>query len=199
MMVFWRQKLVVFAVPKTGTTALEAALSPHADIAFRNPPILKHMPVYRFRNFVQPLFDVVNGGHFEKVAVVREPLSWLDSWYRYRQRDAVMVAENSTKDVPFDDFVDGWLRGKRPPYSDVGSPHKFLTKQDGTSAVEHLFQYEQLPKAVAFLEDRLGKPLHLEAQNVSARAELTLDPKVREKLHRKAAKEFELWASAHRA
>lgn len=198
MMVFWRQRLVVFAVPKTGTTALEAALAPHADIMFKNPPILKHMPVYRFNRFVQPLFDVVNAGQFQKVAVVREPLSWLDSWYRYRQRDGVIDPANSTKDIPFDEFVDGWLRGKRPPYSEVGSPFRFLTKGDGSLAVDHLFQYEQLPKAVAFLEDRLGVQLTLEERNVSEAAQLSLSPKIHDKLHRKAEREFALWREAAR-
>jgi hypothetical protein len=43
MLVFWKAKLVLLAVPKTGSTALEAAFGPWADAAFLNPPRLKHM------------------------------------------------------------------------------------------------------------------------------------------------------------
>ena len=49
MLVFWKERLVFLAVPKTGTTALEGALAPKAALVFRDPPILKHTPLYRYR------------------------------------------------------------------------------------------------------------------------------------------------------
>ena len=45
MLVFWKQKLVILSVPKTGTTAIEAALAPHADIVVSHPPEQKHAPL----------------------------------------------------------------------------------------------------------------------------------------------------------
>jgi len=75
MLVFWEQKLVLLSVPKTGTTALEGAFSPHAEIILRNPPPLKHAPIYRYRRFLKPLL-VQGGGADESalktVAVVRD-------------------------------------------------------------------------------------------------------------------------------
>ena len=52
MLVFWKELLVFLAVPKTGTTALEGALAPNAALVFRDPPILKHTPLYRYRRLV---------------------------------------------------------------------------------------------------------------------------------------------------
>ena len=49
MLVFAKQKLVLLAVPKTGTTALERALLPHASAAILDPPGLKHVSVSRYR------------------------------------------------------------------------------------------------------------------------------------------------------
>jgi hypothetical protein len=49
MLVFSKAKLVFLAVPKTGSTALEAAFLPWADASFLNPPRLKHMTVRRYR------------------------------------------------------------------------------------------------------------------------------------------------------
>jgi len=46
MLVFSNEKLVFLSVPKTGTTAYEAALAPHAAIVVSNPPELKHAPVF---------------------------------------------------------------------------------------------------------------------------------------------------------
>jgi len=56
MLVFWAEKLVFLAVPKTGTTAIEGALAPRASMVLRDPPQLKHSPVYRYKRFLQPLF-----------------------------------------------------------------------------------------------------------------------------------------------
>ena len=83
MLVFWKARLVLLAVPKTGTTALEAALLPHADTAILNPPRQKHCTVRRYRNQLQPFFEQRGERPLELVAVVREPVSWLSSWYRY--------------------------------------------------------------------------------------------------------------------
>ena len=51
MLVFWKQKLVFLSVPKTGTTAFQHALAPHADIVILDPPQLKHAPLYRYNRF----------------------------------------------------------------------------------------------------------------------------------------------------
>jgi hypothetical protein len=86
MLVFWKAKLVLLAVPKTGTTALEAAFGPWADGAFLNPPRLKHMTLRRYRRQLAPILEQEDGPPLEVMAVMREPVDWLSSWYRYRSR-----------------------------------------------------------------------------------------------------------------
>ncbi|MFT7107527.1 MAG: hypothetical protein ACJAVT_002051 [Yoonia sp.] len=61
MLVFWKENLVLLAVPKTGSTALQGALAPRASMVFRDPPKLKHAPCYRYRRFLKPYF-VQTGG-----------------------------------------------------------------------------------------------------------------------------------------
>ena len=39
------------------------------------------------------------------VALMREPVDWLGSWYRYRQRDGMARPQNSTREISFDAFV----------------------------------------------------------------------------------------------
>jgi hypothetical protein len=48
MLLFFKQKLVLFSVPKTGTTALEAAALPYASAAILDPPGMKHVSVFTF-------------------------------------------------------------------------------------------------------------------------------------------------------
>ena len=87
MLIFSRYNLVLLAVPKTGSTALEVALGQEADGRFGNPPELKHLPLYRYNRFVQPLLQLTTGKDPETFALIREPISWLRSWYLYRARN----------------------------------------------------------------------------------------------------------------
>ena len=70
MLVFWKERLILLAVPKTGTTALEGALAPRAQFVLRDPPQIKHAPLYRARRFVVPLIEAAGGEGFETVAEV---------------------------------------------------------------------------------------------------------------------------------
>ncbi|MEM9855068.1 MAG: gamma-glutamyl kinase [Pseudomonadota bacterium] len=199
MLVFWKEKLVLLALPKTGTSALEKALAPRADIAFLSPPDVKHMPMFRYTRFIKPLFGVIDGARkLETVALVREPVSWLGSWYRYRSRAELEGHPNSTKGQSFDDFVAAYLEESPPPFARVGSPRRFVSNGQGNVAVSHLFQYEQIDLAARFLESRLKTPLVLGRANVSPPADLALAPKLRARLEDACAEEFALWENARR-
>ncbi len=167
MLVFWKEKLVFLAVPKTGTTAIEQVLAPRADIAVMNPPELKHAPIYRYNRFFRPMFEkACNEDGMETVAVMREPISWLGSWYRFRQRDFMRGKQNSTHDISFDTFVDAYTQGDRPGFANVGSQFKFLEPRPNGTCVTHLFKYEEQSKLIAFFETRLGMQLALPQANV---------------------------------
>ncbi|NKX46098.1 gamma-glutamyl kinase [Roseicyclus persicicus] len=193
MLVFWKARLVLLAVPKTGTTALEAALLPHADAAILNPPDKKHVTARRWRNQLAPFFENRGTRRMETMAVIREPLDWLGSWYRYRARPEIAGSETSTAGIGFDAFVEGWLSDPEPEFARVGRPSRFVSDGDGKIIVDHLFRYEALDKAVAFLEARLSVRLDLPRRNVSPKAPLALDPALEARLRREAAADFRLW------
>ncbi|WP_226621657.1 gamma-glutamyl kinase [Alloyangia pacifica] len=196
MLVFWKARLVLLAVPKTGTSAYEAALGPHASMSVLDPPELKHAPVYRYNRFFRPMFEKIGAEQMELMAVVREPISWLGSWYRYRQRDFLNGKPTSTRGISFDDFVEAYTRGERPPFANVGSQAKFVEPRPNGTEVTHLFKYETQAEITGFLEARLGLTLDLPRQNVSPRADLALSPETEAKLRRKCAADFELWTRA---
>ena len=196
MLVFWKEKLVFLAVPKTGTTAIEGALAPRAAVVVRDPPILKHTPHYRFNRFVWPYLEKGGAEEFETLAVVRNPIDWMSSWYRYRHRDDLVGHPNSTRGMSFDEFVDEYCKGKPTPRANVGSQAKFLGAEDGPPKVTHLFRYEAQDKLLAFLEDRLQMTISLPTLNVSPKLDLTLSPQVEEKFRRKREIEFSVWENA---
>jgi len=195
MLVFWAEKLVVLAVPKTGTTAIQGALAPRASMVLRDPPQLKHSPVYRYRRFLQPLFAQGGGQEdMETFALVRNPIDWLGSWYRYRHRDELVGRPNSTRDVTFDDFVTEYTKGNPAPFANIGSQAKFLTLGDKSVGVTHLYQYEAMDKALAFLCERLNRDeIALNRKNVSPAMTLTLSQAVEDRLRDRCAFEFDVW------
>jgi hypothetical protein len=198
MLVFWKENLVLLAVPKTGSTALEGALAPRASMVVRDPPHLKHAPCYRYKRFLKPFFKQAGGQDPELMAVVRNPIDWLGSWYRYRTRPDLIGHENSTAHISFDDFVLEYCKGDPAPFANVGSQNKFLRINGGEIGADHLFQYEQWDKVIAYLEERLEMTIKLKQKNVSPVIQLTLSPETEAKLRDKRAEEFAIWELARR-
>ncbi|MBB3995813.1 hypothetical protein GGR95_003477 [Sulfitobacter undariae] len=195
MLVFFKERLAFLSVPKTGTTAYQTALAPRADLVIANPPLLKHAPVYRYNRFIRPMFQNVCNAEMELMAVMRDPISWLSSWYRYRQRPFMVDKPNNTFGITFDEFVLAYMQGKRPGFAEVGSQLKFLERQPNGTGVTHLFSYEDQPRLKAFLEERLEVKLSLERENVSPELEITLSADVEMRFRRKFAEEFALYDS----
>lgn len=196
MLVFWKEKLVLLSVPKTGTTALERALAPFADMVIANPPELKHAPVYRYNRFFRPMFErACKEDNMTTMAVMREPVSWLGSWYRFRQRDSMQGHRNSTHNVSFDEFVMAYSQGDKPPFANVGSQAKFLEPRPNGTKVTHLFRYEDQPGLLGFLEETLKTKIDLTRENESPKLDITLSPRIETRLRQKCPEEFELYDS----
>ncbi|HMO72169.1 MAG TPA: hypothetical protein PKC84_11110, partial [Paracoccaceae bacterium] len=134
MLVFWDQRLAFLATPKTGSTAIAAALEPLAALSVQRPPVLKHTTVHRWHRFLGPYLSAASGGDgFTLVALMREPESWLGSWFRYRQRDDGVDPSKSTRGIGFDQFVRDWCTEPQPPHAAVGSQERFLRPRHGTA------------------------------------------------------------------
>lgn len=195
MLVFSRQNLVLLSVPKTGSTAYEAALAPYASMVISAPPELKHAPVFRYNRFLRPMIERFVAPRPDVVAVMREPIDWLGSWYRYRHRDALAGHPNSTRGMSFDAFVAAYCLGKPPPVARVGSQAKFLEPQRNGTRVTHLFRYEDQAGLRKFLETRLGLDIRTGISNPSPGLALDLSAETEARLRRKRTEDFTLYAS----
>ena len=196
MLIFWKERLVFLSVPKTGSSAWHEALAPRAAIAVSDPPELKHAPVYRYNRFFRPMMEKMGAEQMDILAVVREPVSWLGSWYRYRQRPFLDGKPVSTAGISFDDFCIAYCQADRPAFANVGAQSKFVEPRPNGVSVTHLFRYEDQPRLLAFLEDRLGGPIALSRHNVSPSAALALAPTTRALLEQACAEDFALWQTA---
>lgn len=193
MLVFWDQRLAFLATPKTGSTAIEAALDSLASLVVQRPPVLKHTTVHRYRRFVGPYLSAASGGQdFTLVALMRDPLDWLGSWYRYRLREDILDPRKSTSGRSFDEFVRAWCSASPPEFAAVGSQARFLQPRNG-QGVDRLFRYEELDRFVDFLEDRLGCEIILPRLNVSPAGEMELSRATEALLRDAAAEDFAIY------
>jgi hypothetical protein len=195
MLVFWNERLVLLSVPKTGTHAYTQALGPRASMVITDPPELKHAPVYRYNRFFRPMFEKMGAEEMELVAVIREPLDWLGSWYRYRQRPALDGRPTSTKGHSFDAFLKASCGDAPPAFANVGNQAKFVEARPNGTAVSHFFRYEDQAGLRAFLAERLGDLPDIPSVNVSPRLDLQASPDVEALVRRERAAEFTLWES----
>lgn len=194
MLVFWEARLVFLATPKTGSSAVEAALADHAALTILRPPLLKHTTVHRHHRFIGPYLKQASGQDFAVCALIRHPEDWLGSWFRYRLRTDTRP-ENRTVGKSFDDFVSAWCSDPPPQFAAVGSQAKFLQPRQG-AGVDHLFRYEDIDRFTAFLCDRLGRRVELPRVNVSPAGETALSAPVQALLRKSAARDFALHAAA---
>jgi len=196
MLIFSRYNLVLLVVPKTGSTALEVALGQEADGRFGNPPELKHLPLYRYNRFVRPLVQLTTGQDPETFALIREPISWLRSWYHYRARNSMAGLPTSTCHISFDQFVHAAMSDNPPTCAQIGCQTRFLSPGGSGGPITHLFQYEQMDLACKFLENRLELEFDLPWLNQAASGPAPLDPDLEARYRRLNAGEFQLWQDA---
>lgn len=196
MLISLEHQLAFLAVPKTGSTAIEAALSPFCDIIFTKNPQIKHMTARRFHWHMRKYLRAIGHEKVEICAVIREPVDWLGSWYRYRQRPDMAARKNSTLGVTFDDFALAYMEEPRPKIADVGQQSVFLSLPDNAPPIDHIFAYENIDKFREFLSARMGKEFTFDRLNVSPTAPLELSKKTRAKLNEYFTEDTALWLKA---
>lgn len=190
MMVFLKHKLVFLATPKTASTSIEIAYQNQCDIKFSGDA--KHTSFRKYQRLVEPFVMTLTKDEPDTVAIIRDPLDWLGSWYRYRSRSDISDKQKSSAHVSFDTFVEGYLSEAPPQYAKVGSQFKFMSDKNGDLGVSHVFRYEEFDQFSDFLQKRTRKSGQIKHLNRSPSMELTLSPTLKKELHIKLEKDFEL-------
>ena len=166
MLVLPKARVVYLATPKTASQAIRAMLSPHAETP-ETARQFPHMNAATYARRWAPFLLDTLGYAPETIAVMREPMEQMKSWFRYRQRESLIGHPNSTYGISFADFVEGRLADPQPPFAAVGRQDRFLGFLEGGPPVTHVFDYARLDLFVAFLQGRLDTPLSLESRNMS--------------------------------
>ncbi len=190
--------LVFLAMTKCASTAIEDQLFEYSQIVTRKNPTLKHMHYRGFKRFIAPMLR--RHGHprrsYEVVCVMREPIGWLHSWWRYRGRPQLANAEgprrrNYTGDMTFEQFVQAYIAQSETYATSIGRQANFVRgPNDQMVGVDRLFRYEELGAFVDYVSERVGRPLSLDRINVSPRTKLKLPRSTRRELQEFLATEY---------
>ena len=185
---------VVLAVPKSGSTALEAAFTKHAQLVTSGPPSLKHVTAREFDERFAPLLEQHGYARadYEVTALVREPVSWLASWWRYRSRPGIAGKRTYVGDLGFDEFVGRVVTGeiRLRPQTD------YVTSPDGRLAVDRLWRYDDLDSAFEWMRAKVGKKkIKLPQRNVSPPREHEVTAATRDLIEEAYAADLTLYRS----
>ncbi|WP_374633462.1 sulfotransferase family 2 domain-containing protein [Paracoccus sp. (in: a-proteobacteria)] len=193
MLIFWESRLVFLATPKAGSTAVEAALEALANVAVQRPAALKHADLATYRRHIAPWLHSATGDDFTTVALMREPLDWLRSWYRFRQRDDDEDPDHAMTGISFADFAAHYARPDGMRAAQVGTQAGFLTEED--VRVDRIFRYEDMDDFTHFLEDRLDCALSLPRVNVPPPVDVSLTAAQETSLRQVMERDLRLYAS----
>jgi hypothetical protein len=182
---------VLLAMPKTASTSLERTLAPYATEVVGSPPGQKHLPARGFVHTRAP--RLAEQGHpresYELVTMFREPIAWLESWWRYRARED---SRQSTADMTFEEFALHYLARDADAPVPRGRPARFVHAQ-GAIAVDRIFSVAHPEVWSAWFSERVGAPLEFERRNTSDAERGALAFATREALVAHFAPEYEVW------
>lgn len=185
--------MVFLANPKAGSTAIETALEPLSNLAVLRPPELKHTNLENYERFVAPWLNSITGEKFTTIAVMREPVEWLRSWYRFRIRDDIDDPLHEMTGVAFPDFVQAYMAPDQKLVTHIGTQSDFLTHQGKT--VDCIFRYEEMEHLTEYLEEQLDCEILLPRVNVPPSADVSLDPVLESELRDFMAADASLYAT----
>ena len=193
MIFFPTANLVVFAVPKTGSTAFEQTFKRDISDALVISEDKKHSNVrqYEYREY-----DTQYGRSkqpVERMAILREPLERLHSWFRFR-RGLDENNPNSTRNISFEKFIELTMLPEPPRCAkNVGDQWEFCIRKNSELGITHIFDVANLQPLDDFLQRRLGRGFPRQRLNTSKPGEMVLTKKVEKKLRSLRAQEFALY------
>jgi len=194
-----RHGFVFLAIPKTGTSAIETAFRPYAQVAPQGIPAIKHTKYAEFQRFLQP-FLAAKGfprDSYEVVCVFREPIDWLSSWWRYRSRGKLADPSNPkhhryTGDVTFEQFACAYMESDNRE----GHQSRFVRARRGQTEIDRIFRYDRLDLLVEFLCEKIGEDVDLEVKNVSPERSFSLSEECERELREFLQPEYRIYERA---
>ncbi|MEZ5752523.1 MAG: hypothetical protein R3D60_11330 [Paracoccaceae bacterium] len=194
MLISLAHRFVFVANTKCASTSLVEVLAPFAPYRARGSARLKHLPLSQARRAFGLIFDDPDWpfDSFFRFGVMRDPLDWIASWYRYRLQPGIDAAL-----PPGTTFAQFWERGdwniRRRDGRPFGQADKFLD-DDGRCLADVILPYDRLAEGVEQVCRGLGlTPLPLPRRNASPPATSVIPPDLVAPLRRHFARDYALF------
>jgi len=148
-------------------------LRPFCEIAFLELPAFRHTDCREYDRFIRPFLRAKAGlENLETICVMREPFSWLISWYRFRARIELRNPKhpshkNSTVGIPFPEFIEAVISPNPPSFATVGSQFSFMKNDAEKVGVDKVFLYDNMDDLVEYMSQKIGQRLRLKSLTVS--------------------------------
>ena len=141
-------------------------------------PSLKHLNYRGYERHIVPLIEKasnIKGSDIKVYCMMREPVEWLRSWWRYRQREQLSDPghdrhESFTGNINFQEFFDLWLDGGTRP-ANVGSQTTFFMNKRREIPDINIFKFEDIGALIAALEEEVSAKLKVPTLNTSPEKE----------------------------
>jgi hypothetical protein len=186
---------VMLSLPKSASTSMVRAVQRHAEVVLRVNPGLKHLNCGQFHELVVPLLR--KGGYrrkdYEVCSMFREPVEWLESWWRYRRRPEIEEnADRFTGEQSFEAFALDYLDR---PHPERGRPARFVAMSSELDiGVDRIFRLEAPEVWQSWLSEKIGQELTFPQANTSAeRAEPELTAATRARLVEYFEPEYDIY------
>lgn len=188
---------VMLSMPKCASTSMVRSVAGQAEVVLRVNPKLKHLNCAQFHELMVPLLR--KGGYYRKdyelVSLFREPVEWLESWWRYRRRPA-LAEEGSrrfTGEQTFEEFARDYLQRKN---RFRGRPARFVAMSDRLDiGVDRIFALERPEVWQGWIAEKLDREQEIATHNVSTeRQEPELSAGLRAELQAYFAPEYDIYA-----
>ena len=173
MLISVKHRFVFLCMPKCASTSTEAALEPCCEIRLGGNPKLKHVNLRDYLGNVAPFLRHYFGStidEFDILCLFRHPIGWLNSWYRFRQKEAQQGKRRgpgpNIMDLTFQDYLELYANDKRGPVH-VGRQIDRITDDNGQLGRIVLFRYENYARFLDYLSRKTGRSIAEKRLNIS--------------------------------
>ena len=168
-------KLSFLCTPKCASTSIEKFMGNSERIELTGSPQMKHCDATFYKNKMKPfLTSAFPNSEFVSFALIREPISWLSSWWRYLQRPNASKRFN-TNNISFNDYVLNFMKPLDQRQPGTGTrfkyPRSWIIDDVGCVVVDKVFSLDKIEELEAFLTLHTGTKVLLDTLNKSTNEE----------------------------
>ena len=134
---------------KVASSTIHHLLYPVADAVFYRPQLGKHFDYAQARDRLRG-WGGPEAATLYRFGVIREPVDWMRSWYKFRSRPDMRAASHARgqmaipEDLDFEGFIDDVLAGVPEEYARIREQSHVFTDRAGQVQMDFLARFDAM-------------------------------------------------------